>query len=382
MSLERALAIDTRMSDLGMARRWPAPYRSRHMEDRVNGRSAHPGRASRRAEYLARLERVRGVLESRGHAAALLTARRNVAWLTAGAAGHIDQATEASVAAVLITRDDAMVITQNIEAARFGDEELIGLDLEVVPVPWWEPGAIQAEAQRRGGESTAVVGDAELESDLVRLRSVLSHFDRARLATLGREAAVAMEAAMAGAEPGHTEHELAAVLAGSLPGARVPVVLAAADERIARYRHPLSSDTPIRGRVMAVIVAERWGLHVALTRIREFDPPGADLAGRIEAVKTVQTAMHDRTRPGATFGDVFEAARSAYAAAGYPEEWRDHHQGGSIAYRAREAVATPGDPTVIEAGMAFAWNPSIAGAKAEDTIVIADESSPVVITAA
>ena len=57
---------------------------------------------------------------------------------------------------------------------------------------------------------------------------------------------------------------------------------------------------------------------------------------------------------------------------GFPDEWRDHHQGGSIGYQPRERVALPGDTTVIEAGMALAWNPSIAGVKAEDTIVIVD----------
>jgi Xaa-Pro aminopeptidase len=82
--------------------------------------------------------------------------------------------------------------------------------------------------------------------------------------------------------------------------------------------------------------------------------------------------MHAATRPGATFGDVFAVAQAAYADAGFPDEWRDHHQGGSIGYQPRERVALPGDPTTIESGMAFAWNPSIAGAKAEDTIVIAD----------
>jgi Xaa-Pro aminopeptidase len=82
--------------------------------------------------------------------------------------------------------------------------------------------------------------------------------------------------------------------------------------------------------------------------------------------------MHAATRPGATLGDVVTVARSAYAGAGFPDEWRDHHQGGSIGYQARERIALPGDTTVIEPGMAFAWNPSIAGAKAEDTILVTD----------
>lgn len=280
--------------------------------------------------------------------------------------------TDTSIAGILVTRDDAVVITQNIEAARLAEEELAGLGLEIVAVPWWEPGAIEAEAVRRLPARDRAVDDADLEPELVPIRSVLPALDRDRIADLGRVARVAMDATLATVGPGMTEDDVVAQLVGRLPGVRTPVVLAAADGRIARYRHPLPGSTPIHSRVMLVLVAERWGLHVALTRFRELEPPASDLARRIEAVASVQAAMHAATRPGSTFGDVLAVARAVYADSGFPDEWRDHHQGGSIGYQGRERIALPDDATVIEPGMAFAWNPSIAGAKAEDTIVLAD----------
>ena len=326
----------------------------------------------REGEHRARLARLRTLLDGRGDAVALLTTRRNFAWLTVGGIGHVAQSSEASIAGVLVTRDDTLVITQNIVAARLADEELAGLGLEIVSVPWWEPGAIEAEAVRRLPPGQRPADDADLEPELSLIRSLLSARERDRMAELGRVAHVAMEATVATVQPGVTEDDVVAELLGRLPGVRAPVVLAAADARIARYRHPLPGGTPIRSRVMLVLVAERWGLHVALTRFRELEAPDAGLARRIEAVGAIQSAMHAATRPGATFGDVFAVARSAYADAGFPDEWRDHHQGGSIGYQARERVALPGDTTVIEPGMALAWNPSIAGTKAEDTIVIVD----------
>jgi Xaa-Pro dipeptidase len=338
-----------------------------------------PGR-ERAQECRRRLEALRAVLDRRGEAGALLRSRVNFAWLTAGGTGHVLQSAETAIVAILVTPDDVVAITQNIEAARLADEELDGLDIEVASVPWWEPGAIEAEALRRVGAGTRVARDIDLEPDLVAVRSVLSDFDRNLMEVLGQIARVATEGALAAARPGMDENELVADLLGRLPGTRVPVVLAAADERLARYRHPLPGDTPIRHRVMVVLVAERWGLHVALTRIREFEPPDADLARRIEAVGAVQAAMHAATRPGATMGDVVGAGQAAYAAAGYADEWRDHHQGGTIGYQSRERVAVPGDPTVIEPGMAFAWNPSIAGAKAEDTLILDGSGQRVVVT--
>jgi Xaa-Pro aminopeptidase len=181
-------------------------------------------------------------------------------------------------------------------------------------------------------------------------------------------------------EPGQTEHDLAARLVGRLAGVRSPVVLVAADDRIARYRHPLPVGAPIGRRVMLVLVAERWGLHAAVTRFRDLEPPSADLQARIHAVADVERAFHEATVAGATLGDVFAAGQAAYAEAGFPDEWRDHHQGGTIAYQGRESIATPGNPTRLEPGMAFAWNPSIAGAKAEDTFILESDGTRRVVT--
>ena len=59
-------------------------------------------------------------------------------------------------------------------------------------------------------------------------------------------------------------------------------------------------------------------------------------------------------------------------AEGYPGEERFHHQGGTTGYWEREWVATPkGTETVVD-GQAFAWNPSIRGGKAEDTVILRD----------
>jgi antitoxin VapB len=151
------------------------------------------------------------------------------------------------------------------------------------------------------------------------------------------------------------------------------VVLAAADERIERYRHPLPSEAPMRRRLMLVVVAERFGLHVAATRFKELVRPDAELRRRIDAVAEVQLALREATRPGATLGDCFAAAQAAYARVGFPDEWRLHHQGGLIGYQGRERIAVPTDPTVIEPGMAFAWNPSITGTKVEETFLLDDE---------
>ena len=327
----------------------------------------------------ARLAGTREVLARRGIGAAFLETRRNFAWLTAGGSNHVVTGTEAGVAGILVTPRDAIVVTSRIEADRIATEETGELGWNVEHVDWWlGDGPYEAARGLAGGE---VARDADLETDLVPLRSRLSPLDQQRLAELGGVATRAVNSVLAGAEPGITENELAARLAGSLPGARTPVVLVAADERIPRFRHPIPTETAIRGRVMLVIVAERWGLNAAVTRFREWDDPGDDLRRRFEAVREVERAMHEATAPGATLGDVIAATQAAYARVGHPDAWREHHQGGTIAYQGRERVAVPDDPTPIESGMAFAWNPSIAGVKVEDTFILGDDGRRRIVTA-
>lgn len=335
----------------------------------------------RAAEFTRRLASLRALLEGRGANGCLLRLRRNFAWLTVGGVNHVVLASEEGAAPLLVTLDDAVVLAPVNEAARIADEELAGLPLAVASLDWFEPAQVAVETARRTGGP--VLDDAELESELNPLRSMLSAADQARLTWLGEQTQRAFQAALPRVARDDTEQAAAAQLVGLLgaQGIRAPVCLAAADDRIERYRHPLPTDRPIARRLMLVVVAERWGLHVAATRFRELVPPEPPLAGRIDAAGAVQRAMHAATLPGATLGDVLEAARRVYRESGHAEEWRLHHQGGSIGYQGRERVAVPGDPTPIRPGMAFAWNPSISGAKAEETIVLGVDGAQKVVTA-
>ncbi|HUP54825.1 MAG TPA: M24 family metallopeptidase [Methylomirabilota bacterium] len=329
---------------------------------------------ARRREVDRRLERVRAICEGRGGAVAVLSSRANVAWLTAGGQHHVVLSSETGVGSLVVTPRSATLVAPSIEVDRLENEEIAGLGIEIVAVPWWESDALDA-AVAALAHGRPVLDDAALEDGLRAERSVLGDADIERLGTLGRAAEQAVTDAIGAIEPGASEDGLAASLIGRLVGIRAPVVLVAADERIERFRHPLPGAHPIQRRVMLVLVGEAWGLHVALTRIREFEDPPPYIGERMRAVVDVERAMIEATTPGATLGDVVSAAQREYAKAGRPDEWHDHHQGGTIAYHGREAVATPGDATVIERGMAFAWNPSIAGAKVEDTFVVTVDGS-------
>lgn len=327
-----------------------------------------------------RLDAIREILQERGASGVLLSTRKNFAWATGGGQNHVVLATESGVAGLLVTRDEAVVLAAVNEAPRIADEELVGLPIEVRALPWHDAAAMAGEAERVAGPN--LLDDAVLADALMPLRCRLSEFEMERMRWLADRLMAAVGAALSATRPRMTEHEAAAnashVLAAQ--GIRSPVLLAAADERIGRYRHPLPTARRIERRLMLILVAERWGLHVAVTRFAELQPLGSELARRMAVAAGVHEAMVTATRPGRTLGEVVAAAQAAYAESGYPDEWQLHHQGGIIGYQGRERIAVPGDATVIRSDMAFAWNPSVAGAKAEETMLLRNDN-PEVVTA-
>ncbi len=86
----------------------------------------------------------------------------------------------------------------------------------------------------------------------------------------------------------------------------------------------------------------------------------------------------EATRPGRTLAEAFADCRCFYRDVGFPREIDLHHQGGTTGYGSREVIATPGTEDEIRTGQAFAWNPSITGAKAEETFVLTETGPEIV----
>ena len=68
--------------------------------------------------------------------------------------------------------------------------------------------------------------------------------------------------------------------------------------------------------------------------------------------------------------DIMKTAMDLYREAGFENEWRLHHQGGPTGYDTRTDIATPANDSKLSLNQAVAWNPTIQGAKAEETALI------------
>jgi Xaa-Pro aminopeptidase len=321
-------------------------------------------------------ERLDVLLDERDLEAVWFARPNSFAWLVGGN-NVVDREGEVGVAAVGYDGDRLQVVTSNIEAPRMREEELPE-DVPVEAFPWHERSLAAAVAERSptpAGADVDVPGFQRVDPG--HLRQPLTDADASASRELGREAAASVESVCRELEPGDTEREVAAALrvTCSAKGIELPVVLVGGSDRATRHRHYEPTTGELGDYALVSVTAQRGGLHASLTRAVTFDAPDW-LAERHRAAARVETtalaATREAAETGGTAGDVFAAVQDAYDEVGWPEEWRNHHQGGAAGYAGREWIATPDADAAVTAPMAYAWNPTVQGAKSEDTVLVAD----------
>jgi len=326
------------------------------------------------AEVEAKLVLLRALIERHGLPGLVLTDAGEVAWLTGGITNRIEPGNPSSPLWLVVTPTSAAAVTTNVERPRLEAEAgLEALGFELHEAPWYEPDGLARTARELGGAAS------ELGDELIALRLALLPPERERLETLAADTAAALEQALLAWEPGQLDLDVQARVAERLErvGAFGACLIVGGDERVERFRHPLAAGKPIARLVMAVVVAERGGLHAAATRFACAGRLPERIRSAQAAARAVEHATHRACVVGATYGEVLGALDRAYAAAGHPGAWREHYQGGPIGYRQREFELVPTQSesrwfsTTLEEGHALAWNPSIrGGGKAEDTYLL------------
>ena len=333
---------------------------------------------TRREEVDLKLERTRAFLDEAGLDAMVLGTRANFAWLTGGGLSHVVLSAEGGVGSLVVTREGQYLLTNNIEAPRFEDEEVGELPFEIHYMQWDEEDAeemLATVASGRIGADAPVDFADDVSERFNRLRWRLMEPEIERYERLAGMASRAIAETGHEIEQGMTEHEIAALLMSKAfaAGAQPFVALVATDERALRYRHPIPTEKTLECHAMIVIGVTKWGLGTFATRMVHFGEPPSELREKHAACCYVDACLNLSTVPGADAAEVFRAATEAYEEAGYPDEWRLHHQGGATGYAGREYKATLEIEETVLANQAFAWNPSIAGTKCEDTIITTDD---------
>ena len=333
-------------------------------------------------EINIKMKRVKDFLEEEGLAGILLTQVRNFYWITAGAAtNQIVLNNDIGAASLLIMKDGKKyVVCSGSEAGRLMDESLRNLGYELKMFDWFNSnpekdirGKIIDELAGGGkiGSDTNFSGTISVGEKFAGLRYSLTDTEIKKYRWLGKETTTAVAEVCRKIKPGMSEFELEYLTACELRSRGIfpTVLLTAVDQRIYNYRHALPAGKKLDKYAMINVVAEKWGMSMAVTRFVHFGPLPEELSKKINACAEVNANFQAATIPGVPLAQIFDECKQWYEKAGYKDEWQKHHQGGAIGYNAREFKIYPGVSGVVEKNQAFAWNPTITGAKIEDTFI-------------
>jgi Xaa-Pro dipeptidase len=330
--------------------------------------------------------RVREFLRSKNLKALFLKRQANFSWMTCGGLNLVGITTELGATSLLITEDSKFVISNNIEAPRMIDEE--GLEKQefiVKTFPWHEDQEVSVIRELIGespfGSDVPFQNAIMVADDVAKLRYSLTPEEQERYRWLGEKVSRALEKTLIETKKGEKESEVVGRLCNKIWKYRIdPITLmGAADDRVANFRHPIPTEKKIEKYLMVSICARKWGLIVSLTRFVYFGRLPKELRKKYEANVFIDCTMMAHTRPGVLAREVFQKGIDAYQEKGYPDEWKLHHQGGSIGYTGRDYRANFKTTDLVQENQAFTWNPSITGTKSEDTI-LATSKGPEMIT--
>lgn len=329
-------------------------------------------------QYLEKkVTNLRAVLDAKGANAVWIRAGRNISWLIGGRP-HIGMFTSEAVVSLVLSGLKLHLVVDNVEKGRLLSEEFDPEGISLVETEWHrKPEEGRMLKEMFGAD---LVQDDAFEDEFRRLRINLDEREMATMRGLGAAAGACVEEACYLVRPGMTEHRIASLMARAAAdrGLEANVLLVAADERMSLYRHPLPTAKKVEKAAMLSIVCRKSGLYAGLTRFVSFSGPDEALLLKQRALNAIFARAVTRTRPGADIKDIFSAIVDDYDMAGFPGEWRNHHQGGVIGYSARELKAIPGLSFGVAYGQAYAWNPTVPGFKVEDTYLVGRHSNELV----
>ncbi len=328
-------------------------------------------------EVSRKLQLIREALTETGATGVRLKGTDWFAWATAGASNTVLLTAETGVAEVLVTIRDAWVLTDEIEAQRLEDEEL-SADFKLYVNPWADAAARESFVRDVTNEGKVLSDrpiphiEKRLPASLQRHKRVIMSSELERYREVGRKASEAMTEVLSKAQPTWTEYQLAGAGAQALweRGLHPALTLVAGERRLPLYRHATATGEPLGVRAMLVFCARGYGLYANLTRFVSFGPVSDQEAQLHRHVREIEAEALNLCKPETSLDAVYHALAQAYEQHGFPNAIREHHQGGTTGYLAREIVANPTTTDTLAEGITVAWNPSLPGAKVEDTFVI------------
>ncbi len=347
--------------------------------------------AELKEEINIKLQRVHRFLMERHLAGVLLSRVDNFSWITGGIAdNHIVITSEIGAASLLVMQNGRKyVLANNSEMPRLLQEDLAELGYEPKSFPWYEEiaGKLKILHQLASGgtigSDTPLGNLAMVNPEFAPLRYQLTDSEIKKLRWVGKNATEAVIAVCRELKPGMTERMMETMASNELMKRKLrpTVLLMGVDHRVYDYHHHTPTDLPLTKYAIVNVCARRWGLVASVARFVHFGPLEPELKRKLAAAMRISAEYEAHSKPGVTAGQMIAWAKAWFAEAGFPDGWKDHHQGGAIGYAERDWLAAPESKEIIHDHQACAWNPIIRGALSFNTIIVyADHTESVTET--
>lgn len=334
---------------------------------------------SRMREIDEKLARINDLISKNNLNGICLSKAINFSWFTAGGNNRVVTGLEIGAAAIVILDGRIFLVAPKNEIKRFMEEQVPDLGFEPWTYEWY--GSREQAIQRLVGDKKIATdipmgGWPILGAELNQLRYSLTKEEILKVQELSEICSREIATTCVTFVPGQSEYEIQAELTRRLMsfGIKPAVLLVAADERT-KYRHPVPTENRLRKYAIIGLVGEKGGLHTALTRSVYFGTLPDRIRRYYEVTLLVHQAFLENCKIGTDSRTVFEKGLKAYAAAGFPDEWKRHHQGGTVGYLPREYRAGEGQSVRLVANQILGWNPSVEATKSEETVLLTSDNN-------
>lgn len=328
-----------------------------------------------RTDAALKRERVREFLDQHNLEGVLISRWDNFAWVTSGGDNHVLKNSEVGVGHIAITRDRHYLLVHSMDAARLYEEQVPGQKYELVSLNWFQGDPRSAAVELVNGKWAA---DTDFNGQVVNLNHALSYLhypltelEMERCRWLGEQVGKILCRVALEIQPGQKEDEVASYLCSEClkRGIELDVLIVGSDERIFHYRHPLPTSKKIERYVLIHPAARRWGLHANVSRSVYFGTPSNEVIRAYRAAAELEACLLERLKPGLAFSEIFNWQKEKYAELGFPDEWKNHFQGGPTGYVVVDALRHT-TPSKVQVNQAFDWFITVTGGKVEELVLL------------
>jgi Xaa-Pro dipeptidase len=330
----------------------------------------------------AKLQKLRSWLAESGFDALIIARRENFAWLTCGGDSAVVNSTQNSVGCLLLTKNNQFLISHVMDGKRLMDEQITFQSFELIEMHWYEGEPVNKALEISGKNTAADInfpGTINVFPEILDLHYPMTELEMERLCELGQcMHSIFIEMSMK-ITPGISELDLAAEFhyLQNIKGISSDVLIVGSDERIIKYRHPMPTNKKIEKFVMLHSASRKWGLHAPITRLYSIGTPEEKFLRPFQSVMEIQAKVFENTKPGVFYSQIMELMKDWYAQAGYPEEWKNHFQGGPTGYVIVDSVRCL-TQKIIQTNTPFEWFITVPGSKTAELSLLGKDGLKIV----